>query len=136
MRQTRWFRTIATVLAVWFPLIVGEPGVVHACPAHGGAAATSVAATAHHHGMSHGSQPGHDHHDCTCISCCVGSVVAAPAPVAPTTVFVDAMIGCKKLLMKLMLPASLVKMPPAQAGISIFTSIAVPVHISAAKKPR
>jgi hypothetical protein len=90
MRQTRWFRTIATVLAVWFPLIVGEPGVVHACPAHGGAAATSVAATAHHHGMSHGSQPGHDHHDCTCISCCVGSVVAAPAPVAPTTVFVDA----------------------------------------------
>ena len=90
MRQTRWFRTIATVLAVWFPLIVGEPGVVHACPAHGGGAATAVAATAHHHGMPHGSQPGHDHHDCTCISCCVGSVVAAPAPVAPTTVFVDA----------------------------------------------
>lgn len=90
MRQTRWFRTIATVLAVWFPLIVGEPGVVHACPAHGGHGATSVAATAHHHGMPRGSQPGHDHHDCTCISCCVGSVVAAPAPVAPTTVFVDA----------------------------------------------
>jgi len=91
MRQTRWFRAAATLLAVWFPLIVGEPGVVHACPAHGGVVATTSAATMpHHHGAPHGSQPGHDHHDCTCISCCVGSVVAAPVPVAPATVFVDA----------------------------------------------
>jgi len=90
MRQKRWFRAVATVLAVWFPLIVGEPGVVHACPAHGGVAVSTPAPTAHHHGASHGSQPGHDHHDCSCISCCVGSVVAAPAPAGPTTAFVVA----------------------------------------------
>jgi hypothetical protein len=89
MRQKSWFRTLATVLAVWFPLIVGEPGVLHLCPAHGGTAPVA-AAMAHHHGASHGSQPGHDHHDCTCISCCVGSVVTPPAPIAPTTVFVEA----------------------------------------------
>ncbi len=90
MRQKSWFRALATVLAVWLPLIVGEPGVVHACPAHGGSAVASTAPMAHHHGASHGSAPGHDHHDCTCISCCVGSVVAAPAPVEPATVFVAA----------------------------------------------
>jgi hypothetical protein len=94
MRQKRWFRTVASILAVWLPLIVGEPGVVHACPAHGGLATATAAATSHHHAAPHsaphGSQPGHDHHNCTCISCCVGSVVAAPAPVAPTTVFVAA----------------------------------------------
>lgn len=89
MRQKSWFRAVATVLAVWFPLMVGEPGVVHVCPAHGGAA-TATAAMAHHHGVPHGSQPGHDHHNCTCISCCVGSAVAAPTPIAPTTTFVDA----------------------------------------------
>jgi hypothetical protein len=64
MRQKSWFRTLAT--------------------------APVAAAMAHHHGASHGSQPGHDHHDCTCISCCVGSVVTPPAPIAPTTVFVEA----------------------------------------------
>lgn len=90
MRRKSWFRAVATVLAVWLPLIVGEPGVVHACPAHGGAAATMTMAMAHHHGMPHGSQPGHDHHDCTCISCCVGSVIAAPTITAPTILFVDA----------------------------------------------
>jgi hypothetical protein len=89
MRKKSWFRALATVLAVWFPLIVGEPGVVHACPAHGGVAA-AASTMAHHHGASHDSQPGHDHHDCTCISCCVGSVVASPAPAAPATVFVAA----------------------------------------------
>lgn len=99
MRRKSWFRAVATVLAVWFPLIVGEPGVVHACPAHGGGA-TSTAATvamAHHHAASHDSQPGHDHHDCTCISCCVGSIVAAPAAVTPVTAFVEAIfdLGAK-----------------------------------------
>jgi hypothetical protein len=89
MRQKSWFRALATVLAVWFPLIVGEPGVVHACPAHGGVAA-AAATMAHHHGASHDSQPGHDHHNCTCISCCVGSVVASPTPAAVATVFVAA----------------------------------------------
>jgi len=99
MRRKSWFRAVATVLAVWFPLIVGEPGVVHACPAHGGGA-TSTAATvamAHHHAASHDSQPGHDHHDCTCISCCVGSIVAAPAAITPVTAFVEAIfdLGAK-----------------------------------------
>ena len=35
MRRTSWFKPIAVLLAVWLPLIVGEPGLVHACPTHG-----------------------------------------------------------------------------------------------------
>jgi hypothetical protein len=91
MRRKSWFRAVATVLAVWLPLIVGEPGIVHVCPAHGGIAtsSTSTVAMAHHHAASHDSQPGHNHHDCTCISCCVGSVVPAPAPATPVTAFVE-----------------------------------------------
>jgi len=87
MRRNRWFRAVATVVAIWFPLIVGEPSAVHVCPAHSGVAmsTTSTVATAHHHGASHDSQPGHDHHDCSCINCCVGSVVAAPAVGTPVT---------------------------------------------------
>jgi len=97
VRRTSWFRPIAVLLAVWLPLIVGEPGVVHACPTHGAPAVTraqhtSVATAEHHHAaaaqQSHDSAPSHDHHNCTCISCCTGSVAAPATPVAVTTVVV------------------------------------------------
>ena len=90
MRRTPWFRALATSLAVWFPLIVGEPGVLHLCPMHGGVpAATSPQsmAHAHHAAMSsterptdHGRPPGHDHHHCSCIGSCTSSAAALPAP--------------------------------------------------------
>jgi hypothetical protein len=100
MRRTSWFRPIAVLLAVWLPLIIGEPGVVHACPTHGApvVAAASVphaigSMAEHHHPSaeprsSRDSAPGHDHHNCTCISCCVGSVAAPATKVAVTTVVV------------------------------------------------
>jgi len=89
------------LLAAWFPLIVGEPGVVHACPTHGAPAVASApvghaqaAAVDHHHAApashqaSHDSAPGHGHHNCTCISCCTGNVAPPATPVAVTTVVV------------------------------------------------
>ena len=36
-----WFKPTAVLLAAWLPLIVGEPGVVHACPTHGAPAVAS-----------------------------------------------------------------------------------------------
>lgn len=104
MRRKAWFRSLAALLAIWLPLIVGEPGVAHACPTHGAAATASTVSSHHgahgagnprHGAASHGSasqhgSPTHGHHDCSCISCCVGSAAApAPAP-APTTTFVVA----------------------------------------------
>jgi hypothetical protein len=111
MRRKLWFRPFATLLAVWFPLVIGEPGVLQPCPTHG--ALTSVASgaqadaqaepMAHHHDASaeqastastasttDQSTPGHDHHNCTCIGCCVGSAASAPAPDTPTTTFIVA----------------------------------------------
>jgi hypothetical protein len=100
MRRSSRFKPIAVLLAVWLPLIVGEPGVVHACPTHGAPAVVARSAphaiggmAEHHHATaepksSHDSAPGHDHHNCTCISCCVGSVAAPATQVAVTTVVV------------------------------------------------
>lgn len=88
MRQKRWFRAVAASLALWFPLIVGEPSVIHACPEHGGVAQTPSAVMVHHHRAPGDSQPSHSHHDCSCISCCVCSVAAAASPAGPTTAFV------------------------------------------------
>ena len=97
MRRSLWFRSLATMLAFWFPLIAGEPGVLRTCPTHGGVAATSPqheqatpagghAASHMHHVASqvsddgHHSAPGHSHHDCTCIGCCcvASGVLRAP----------------------------------------------------------
>jgi len=87
---------LATCLAVWFPLVVGEPGVLQSCPMHGGAVATttSTAPAAHsHHAaasaeVSHGSHapasaPSHGHHACSCIGACAGSAAVALTTSAP-----------------------------------------------------
>jgi len=87
MRRSVWFRSLATLLAFWFPLVAGEPGVVRICPTHGAANGTgpsvmhATASNAHasshmHHVASQASDdgqqspPGHNHHDCSCIGCC------------------------------------------------------------------
>jgi len=88
------------LLAVWLPLIVGEPGLLHPCPMHGalataiGSARHAPAGVAEHHHASsqqqtsHNRAPGHDHRNCTCVSCCTGSVGAPSTPVTVTTVVV------------------------------------------------
>jgi hypothetical protein len=100
MRRTSWFRPIAILLAAWLPLIVGEPGVVHACPTHGAPAIAATAAqhnatvpAGHHHASQaadqpHDSAPSHDHSNCSCISCCAGSAVTPPTPAGVTTIVV------------------------------------------------
>lgn len=112
MRRTPWFRSLASLLAVWLPLIAGEPGLLHPCPMHGagravfaslrGEALPAPAAShdaAHSHHMAAGGDghashqtpaPGHSHHDCTCIGCCTVSASAFVAPAPPTAEFVVA----------------------------------------------
>jgi hypothetical protein len=110
MRRPWWTRLAAAVLGIWLVLVVGEPGIVHVCPTHDGAAIRAGAAD---HGMashaSHASHtgasaagsrhaaaqdqgPAHDHQSCTCVGCCVGVSVAALLDRAPTTAFAVALI--------------------------------------------
>jgi hypothetical protein len=105
-RRPLALRCGAAILSVWLTLVVGEPGIVHACRMHGDAkgvpAATApvhdLASTDAQHGGHQGhaalehsaattpesTQPAHDHHDCTCIGCCAGGPSTAVVPGAPS----------------------------------------------------
>lgn len=100
MRRKSWFKSLASLLAVWFPLVVGEPSLLQPCPTHGASAAVMATGdTAGHasHGMaSHGAGvtessthqdggPGNAHHDCTCIAGCCASLATAVAPYTSET---------------------------------------------------
>jgi len=98
MRRALWFRSLAALLAVWFPLIAGEPGVLHLCPMHGGGPIVTPHPAAHaHHAVSasteitsnNGAPPAHDHHCCTCIASCTSTTSALPMADAPTIVAVE-----------------------------------------------
>lgn len=106
MRRTWWFRPLATLLTLWFPLIVGEPSLLQPCPMHGSmfvASATTPASHAAHHGAAghaahqaahapasgHHSTPGH-HHICTCIGCCTSSAAVASTFEGPATTIIVA----------------------------------------------
>src|ERR1700754_5062453 len=80
-----WLRAIAAILAVWFPLVIGEPSLLQPCPTHGAAAHASHGATTKAHG--HDQAPPNTHHDCTCIGCCAAGSPAAAAPL-PTEIVV------------------------------------------------
>lgn len=108
MRRTLWYRSLATLLAVWFPLIIGGPAWLPACPMHGTGSAMSLmtqqqapangsaddaAMVMHDHNASGASaataggehqnaERGSGHHHCTCIDCCgIGmAAVLQPAP--------------------------------------------------------
>ena len=117
MRRALWFRSLASLLALWLPLVAGEPGLLHPCPMHGAGRAVVASlrgetvhapATqhAHHHaGMAaadqqpnHSPAPAHDHHSCTCIDCCAVSAGAFVAPAAPAvTVAVVAYVATRSL---------------------------------------
>ena len=99
MRRTPWFRALATLIAIWLPLIVGEPGVVHPCPMHGAhppIATSERSAPQAHHAVSTrgrsdgGAPPSHDHHGCTCVGSCTSIAGAVPAPDAPTISVIEA----------------------------------------------
>lgn len=102
-RRARWIRPLSALFALWFAFVIGDPGLLHACPMHGGDAMAHSAASAggaqHMMHAAHGAA-GHVSHDashhgksapCTCVGqCCVASAVA-PLPtvaalVVPVTV--------------------------------------------------
>ncbi len=120
IRRKTWFRTLATLLAVWLPLVAGEPGVLQPCPMHGagraviatlrgqrvepgmvGGTTSAAPASGHQHhaatsamsaGTDHSSPASsHDHHGCSCIDgCSAANVVAFVAPEQPAIQFVVA----------------------------------------------
>ena len=102
--RARWTRPVAALFALWFAFVIGDPGLLHACPMHGGhgsahasaAAAHDMAAMHGEHGTSgsttsHDGSPHHGSTQCTCVGmCCAAPAVATvPAVVAmhvPVTV--------------------------------------------------
>ena len=95
MRRRRWFRPLVALLQLWLVGAISAPGLLPACPMHGGAAfagATHASAAhadmdsaqmagmagdeharAHHHGHQ-------SHRCCTCPGdCCLATSLAAPA---------------------------------------------------------
>jgi hypothetical protein len=119
LRRKTWFRTLATSLAVWLPLVSGEPGVLQPCPMHGAeravlatlrgqpvapgmvGASSGAAKVAphHHHGASTSSASAdhstpassHNHNCCSCIDgCSAASNVAFVVPEPPAAEFVVA----------------------------------------------
>ena len=109
-RRSRWARPFAALFALWFAVMVGDPGMLHSCPAHGGHGAHAAASAAGGHdapathamhgahdagAMHSASQHGTQHHDktgpCTCVGQCCAASIAAPLPAvaalqAPATV--------------------------------------------------
>lgn len=123
VRHQTWFRTLATLLAVWLPLVAGEPGVLQPCPMHGaeraviaslrgeavapGMVGNAMASTTGH--MHHAatapesasadrssSAPDGGHHCCSCIDgCSAASAVAfvVPEPASAQIVVVASSAG-------------------------------------------
>ena len=69
-------------IALWFALVVGEPGIVKVCSAHGTMGAPSVVA---HDAASHGAPASkqkseHQHNDCQCVGRCTASAINVNVP--------------------------------------------------------
>lgn len=95
-RPVRLTRPFSVLFALWFAAVLGDPGVLHSCPMHGGhrAAVTQDAAHATHDGHAargdaparHGSSDGESHHTpgpCTCVGHCCAAPAVAPLSVTP-----------------------------------------------------
>jgi hypothetical protein len=97
-RLVRFSRPLNALFALWFAAVLGDPGVLHACPMHGGhggaghsaAAATAPAGHMGHamHGApaaEHVTSEATPHQDvpapCTCVGHCCATPAAAPVPV-------------------------------------------------------
>ena len=97
-RLARFSRPLNALFALWFALVLGDPGVLHACPMHGGHGGShaTVAATTSATASSHDAHASHDasgvaaaaeqsqHPDappaCTCVGHCCAASVVAPVP--------------------------------------------------------
>jgi len=100
MRRSPLFRSLATLLALWLPLIAGEPGLLHPCPMHGagravvasllGESVPTATPMSHAHHQGHSQSPAQNHHDCTCINCCTVTATTFVAPDVPAIEFLVA----------------------------------------------
>jgi hypothetical protein len=81
----RLSRPLSALFALWFSLVLVDPGVLHACAMHGGAHATSAASSAApgiDHAAHHGSeqQPASEPTVCSCVGqCCAVVPTLLPA---------------------------------------------------------
>jgi hypothetical protein len=93
------------LFALWFAIVLGDPGMLHACPMHGGHGAhgtqqVSAPAPSHDTPGMHGHHADHSathesdqrsRHDapaptgpCTCVGHCCAAAVLAPLPTVAT----------------------------------------------------
>jgi hypothetical protein len=93
-RLARFSRPLNAIFALWFAMVLGDPGVLHSCPMHGGhgaVGAAAAAAPAGHEGHSaHGSTSASSSAEtgqhrgtpapCTCVGHCCAAPVVAPLP--------------------------------------------------------
>jgi hypothetical protein len=88
-------RPIAMLFALWFAIVLGDPGMLHTCAMHGGHGGHGAApATTGHdvhvaHGVSHHQAPAEAPQPaapapCTCIGHCCAVTVAVPLPTLGT----------------------------------------------------
>jgi hypothetical protein len=91
-------RTLNALFALWFAVVLGDPGALHTCAMHAAGHGASHVVSAGEHmamhsgaapaGVAHGSgshSPGDGAPVCTCVGHCCAMSVVAPLPSAPTT---------------------------------------------------
>ena len=83
-------RLARTLFALWFALVLGDPGVLHSCPMHGGHGGHSAVAGHQAHAAAHHAAAGEhtpqQSGPCTCVGSCCAAAVAAPITVAESFV--------------------------------------------------
>jgi len=84
----RAFRSASLLLALLSAVVLGSASE-SACEMHGLGAMHASGPAVAHHGASHSTQSGHQHHgttgqECCCIGDCSATVAVASAPVTPT----------------------------------------------------
>jgi hypothetical protein len=103
IRRARWTRPFVALFALWFAVVLGDPGLLHSCPMHGGHGMAHATASATDAPQAHDAHMMHDvasagaaqhdaqqsapHHGttgpCTCVGqCCAMSAVASVPVVA------------------------------------------------------
>jgi hypothetical protein len=89
-RTTLGSRSITILFALWFAMVLGDPGVLHACPMHGALDASSTPAASHAmHAGAAMPDSGHSHEHgahtgCTCVGHCCATPGTTPASTAAT----------------------------------------------------
>ena len=84
----RLSRPLSALFALWFALVLVDPGVLHACAMHGGghgAPAVTAPAAQGDHGGHHDATPEKGSAaQCSCVGQCSVTPAVAPLPHVPT----------------------------------------------------